>query len=274
MGPTDNLTLGSNSDSTSLSVPKLRDDGSNWADCEPRLERALGMKGLWRHVVGTAIAPKPYAVVAGVLVLADGITQASDDQVESKELKNQAKKLKNCEGNVGHSQNGCHVEEYPVYPRHRRSVVQHETQRQWRPPATHLSELKQHFQLMLQQHENLMKMGSKISETRLNMMIMSSLPKSYRPIPQTITASKWASALTSPGSSMQRKMKPSDLIVFLIEEAQHHIINNERMQNSDQALAAHVKRKGKGNATWVKGDEKALNADSNVVCHNCKKEGP
>ena len=79
MGPTDNLTLGLNSDSTSLSVPKLRDDGSNWADYKPRVERALGIKGLWRHIVGTAIVPKPYAVVAGVLVPADGITQASDD---------------------------------------------------------------------------------------------------------------------------------------------------------------------------------------------------
>ena len=87
MGPAENLTLGSNSDSTSLSVPKLRDDGSNWADYEPRVERALGVKGLWRHVVGTAIVPKPYAVVAGVPVLADGITQASNDQVESKESK-------------------------------------------------------------------------------------------------------------------------------------------------------------------------------------------
>ena len=84
MDPADNLTLGSNSDSTSLSVQKLCDDGSNWADYEPRVERVLGMKGLWRHVVGTAIAPKPYAVVAGVLVLADGTTQASNDQVELK----------------------------------------------------------------------------------------------------------------------------------------------------------------------------------------------
>ena len=72
MGPTDNLTLGSNSDSMSLSVPKLHGDGSNWADYKPRVERVLGTKGLWRHVVGTAIVPKPYAVVARVLVLADG----------------------------------------------------------------------------------------------------------------------------------------------------------------------------------------------------------
>ena len=87
MGPTDNLTLGLNSDSTSLSVPKLHDDESNWADYEPRVERVLGAKGLWRHIVGTAIAPKPYAVVARVPVLADGITQTSNDLVESKELK-------------------------------------------------------------------------------------------------------------------------------------------------------------------------------------------
>ena len=78
MGPADNLTLGSNSNLTSLLLPKLCDDGSNWADYKPRVERVIGMKGLWRHIVGTAIAPKPYAVVAGVLVLTDGITQASD----------------------------------------------------------------------------------------------------------------------------------------------------------------------------------------------------
>src|ERR1700719_3163858 len=90
MGPTDqttSLTLGSNSDSTSLSVPKLRDDGSNWPNYQPRIERALGSKGLWRHVVGTAIAPKPYQLLSGVPVLADGKTPATEDQIESKESK-------------------------------------------------------------------------------------------------------------------------------------------------------------------------------------------
>ena len=89
MGPdsTTNLTIGSNSDATSLSVPKLRDDGSNWSDYQPRVERALGAKGLWRHVVGTAIAPRPYTMVTGVPVLADGTTHATEEQIESKESK-------------------------------------------------------------------------------------------------------------------------------------------------------------------------------------------
>ena len=66
---------------------KLRDDGSNWADYKPRIQRAIGSKGLWRHVEGTAIAPKPYALVAGVSILTDGTTQATEDQIEARETK-------------------------------------------------------------------------------------------------------------------------------------------------------------------------------------------
>ena len=70
-----------------LVVPKLRDDRSNWADYKPRIQRALGLKGLWRHVEGTAIAPKLYALVTGVPVLMDGMTQATEDQIEAREMK-------------------------------------------------------------------------------------------------------------------------------------------------------------------------------------------
>ena len=76
-----------NSDTTTLAVPKLRDDGSNWADYKPCIQRALGLKGLWRHVEGTAIAPKPYALVARVPVLVDGTTQAMEDQIKARETK-------------------------------------------------------------------------------------------------------------------------------------------------------------------------------------------
>ena len=45
----------------------------------------------------------------------------------------------------------------------------------------HLTELKAHFQLMLQQCNNLMKIGSIMSDTHFNIIIMSSLPESYQP---------------------------------------------------------------------------------------------
>ena len=71
----------------SLQVPKLRDDGSNWSDYEPRIQKAMGSKGLWRHVEGTAIAPKLYTVVAGVPVLSDRTTPVMEEQIEAKEAK-------------------------------------------------------------------------------------------------------------------------------------------------------------------------------------------
>ena len=173
MGPADNLTLGSNSDSTSLSVPKLCDDRSNWADYEPRVERALDVKGLWRHVVGTAIVLKPYAVVARVPVLADGTTQASDDQVELKELKiaDYDKKeylaqhviLSTTSTRLGIKLKSLKTakEMWEVVKTDATSkstlyILDTEDQlssmklEDNEDPATNLSELKQHFQLMLQ----------------------------------------------------------------------------------------------------------------------------
>ena len=47
----------------------------------------MGSKGLWRHVEGTAIAPKPYTLDAGIPVLADGRTPASEEQIEARETK-------------------------------------------------------------------------------------------------------------------------------------------------------------------------------------------
>ena len=74
------------SESGSLAVPKLCDDGSNWADYQPRIRKAMGAKGLWRHVKGTAAAPIPYVITAGKAMLSDGKTPALDEQLEAKEL--------------------------------------------------------------------------------------------------------------------------------------------------------------------------------------------
>jgi hypothetical protein len=57
-----NLNTNSNSDSSTLTVPKLCNDGSDWADYQPRLQNAIEAKGLWRHVEEIATAPVPYAV--------------------------------------------------------------------------------------------------------------------------------------------------------------------------------------------------------------------
>jgi len=47
------------------------------------LKRAMGSKGLWRHVLGTAIAPNPYMLLNRVSVLSDGKTGATEEQIET-----------------------------------------------------------------------------------------------------------------------------------------------------------------------------------------------
>jgi hypothetical protein len=47
----------------------------------------MGSKGLWRHVEGTAVTPVPYALVNGIPVLPDGKTQATEEQIKTKEFR-------------------------------------------------------------------------------------------------------------------------------------------------------------------------------------------
>ena len=118
---------------------------------------------------------------------------------------------------------------------------------------------------MVQRRDNLTKMGSELSDTRFNTIVMGSLPESYRPTLQTITAAEKASTLTG---GLANRLKADDLIGFFIEEAQHCVINAERSKNSEQALAAHAKKKGKG-----KPKDKALSADADITCYNCNGKG-
>ena len=83
MGPDttmNRLSQNFNSNSATLAVPKLHDNRSNWADYQPQICKAMGAKGLWRHVERTAIAPVPYAITSRVAVLSDKKTLATEEQ--------------------------------------------------------------------------------------------------------------------------------------------------------------------------------------------------
>ena len=96
---------------------------------------------------------------------------------------------------------------------------------------------------MLQCCDNLIQMGSTISDARFNIILMSSLPESHRPTLQTITTAERSSRLVGGQTS---GMKHDDLISFILEEAQHRVIIDECTKNAETALATHTK-KGKQN---------------------------
>ena len=180
-----------NSDTTTLAVPKLRNDGSNWADYKPRIQRALQSKGLWRHVKGTAIVLKLYALVAGVPVLMDGMTQAMEDQIEARETKiinynkceyltqhiilsTTSTCLSNKIKNLKTSHDMWDAVKADATTMSTLFLLDAEDQlasmklAENDDPKVHLMEVKQHFQLMGQRHDNLLKMGLTISDSRYN----------------------------------------------------------------------------------------------------------
>ena len=280
-------TSSTNPDSTLLAVPKLRDDGSNWSDYNPRIQNAMGAKGLWRHVLGTATAPVPYVVSKGTPMLADGKTPATEDQIEAKESKiDEFEKreyfAKHILLSTTSTRLGAKIKDQKTAEAMWKLIVDDATTKSTLylldaedqlssmkladddDPKTHLSELKLHFQTMQHRRENLIKIGSTMSEQRFNIIIMSSLPESYRPTLQTITASERVSKLSG---SQTTGLKSADLIAFIIEEAHHRVINEERNKNAESALAARSKGTGKSNRK-EKGESKP-----DVICDNCEKPG-
>ena len=93
---------------------------------------------------------------------------------------------------------------------------------------------------------------------------MTSLPESYRPTLQTITAAEKVNKLSGLQS---HAMKADDLIAFIIEEAQHRVINDDRTKSAKSALAARTKKPAK-----PKGTKKAK-AKLDRVCENCDRPG-
>ena len=119
---------------------------------------------------------------------------------------------------------------------------------------------------MLQHCDNLIKMGSTLSDARFSIIIMSSLPDSYQPTLQTITAAECANSTL--GSASSTRMKLDDLIMFLTEEAQHQVINDEHTKTAESALMAHSKKVSKSKTCRGKASEHPCSTET---CENCKK---
>ena len=93
---------------------------------------------------------------------------------------------------------------------------------------------------------------------------MSSLPKSYWPTLQMLTAMERVNTL----SGLQANtMKADNMIAFIIEEAQHQVINNDWTKTAESALAACTKKTSK-----PKGKKKDK-SKSDVTCKNCDRPG-
>ena len=159
-------------------------------------------KGLWRHMLGKAVVPTLFMLLNGVLVLPDGKTEANEDQIESKEAKIAKYKRKeylaqhvllstmsthlgNKIKDMDSSKEMWDMIESDTTTKSTLYLIDAEDQLTSMKlvdntdPKAHLAEIKSHFNTMLWRHNNLIKMGSNLSDTQLNTLIMTSLPDSY-----------------------------------------------------------------------------------------------
>ena len=120
-------------------------------------------------------------------------------------------------------------------------------------PKSHLAELKSHFQLMMSRYNNLMEMGSLFFEQKFITLLTSSLPNSYHPALQTLTAADRAAklkpsstTLAAPSqtvTAMLTGMSSHELMDYFIEEAEHHLIEDTQAKQTESAMHAQSKKK-------------------------------
>ena len=138
----------------------------------------MGSKGLWRHVEGTAVAPRPYMLLNGVPVIADGKTEATEDQIETKEVRIAEFEKREylaqhillsitsiCLGSKIKDQKSAKemwdIVKADAMTKSTLYLLDAEDQLSSMKLAdndhakTHLAKLKQHFQTMMQRHNNL-----------------------------------------------------------------------------------------------------------------------
>ena len=264
------LTM-SASNSDTLNAPKLCDDRSNWADYHACVKVAMEPKGLWKHVEGKATPPKLYTKVNGVSILADGKTEAMEEQVKARERRiddfaRAASMEKHGILSMTSARIGMKIKSFTtakeMWDKVKKDATSKSTlylmdaERQLEGMRlaessdlkSHLAKLKFHFQLMMSRHNNLMEIGSSFSEQKFITLLTCSLLNLYRPALQTLTAVDRAAklkpsstTLAAPSqtvTAMLAGMSWHELMDYFIEEAEHRLIEDTQAKQTESAMHA------------------------------------
>ena len=252
----------------SLSVPKLKDDGSNWADYEPKMKIALRAKALIRHADGLARAPKPYANDKdGDPIRADG-KKATEEEIEKRDEKIEEFDTKE------YLARHMIVNSVSIRLGHEiRSKTAHEMWTLVKDDATKKSQLfkidaerrlaeakcadsddiREHLDKLIEIRDELLGMGTTVADERFAEIILGSIPASFRSVIAPVIHAAGVDGKT---------VKPEALMRILREEGQQKAIEARGSANADAALAA---QKGK--------DKNEKGKAQGKKCHNCGKKG-
>jgi hypothetical protein len=266
MGPTVSFDL-SSTGTSSVSIPRLRDDGANWVDYAERVEITMASKGIWKHAQGTAVAPVPFSLEANVPVTKPG-TPATEAEIEAKDKKiddyDQKKAMARliimstvsprlCSQIRGKTpaemwtlvKNDATTkgEIYKISVRKRLNDMH----------CTEDGDVRGHLNAMTKLRDELAAMGIQYKDEEYVPLLVGSMPASYHTLLSAITQSAAASGNT---------LKSAVLINIILEEAAHRNSESKLTGVSESALNAGKGTKRKGNPS-----------KSHLKCGNCHKVG-
>ena len=272
MGPAgsfENALPGSNS---TIFISKLADDGTNWVDYKTKLMIAMGSRGLMGHIEGQALRPSPYMVVNDVAMLADGKTPATEEQIETREkriedfdmreylarhviINSVSMRLAQKIGQLTSSKDMWGA--VKADSEGRSTLYQIDMQR-WLQElrCAKGGDAKAHLTEMAKLRGELAAMGSEVKDADFTVMVIGSLPPSYRPLLSSITGAAKVTKID---------LNPNDVVQAILDEYEHRTIQ-EHATKGDAAMF--VKPNGK-----PKGRNSKPKKDRDVECFNCKKKG-
>jgi hypothetical protein len=245
-------TMSDSALSRSLQTPKVCDDGSNWADYEPRAQRALGSRELVPHLEGHARIPTPYNKENGVLVSAPG-KLATESQVET-----QDKKIQEYKQHLILSLTSTHLSQkilqlttakamwdVVMLDATKRSTFHQvdiltQLQTMKSPastdPVVHLAEVKVHFVKMTEHFEYLRVTKAAVTNDAYITIIIMSMLDIYCSIVQAIKTNSQLSMTT---------VTPKALIGIFLWEVEHRVISNNQDKVADATMSTSQGQKKK-----------------------------
>ena len=249
----------SSSNRTTFSITPLRDDGSNFADYEPKVKVLCGAKGILKFLEGRARKPKELHVANGVFMKPGTIDKPATEE----EIENADTKMDTYEQNEAMCK---HILMSSVSPRlcskikslatpnsmwvaictdvKNKSTLQKMDVRQLfkamkltknSDAATHVSEMEAHFHLMQERVDELATIGDPVNARTHFQIALKSIPESYHATVQTINT-----ADTLNGG----KTTAEEVITIFLREARHQVILKAETK-AGEALAAYVNSNSK-----------------------------
>ena len=272
----------SSSNRTTFSITPLRDDGSNFADYEPKVKVLCGAKGILKFLEGRARKPKELHVANGVFMKPGTIDKPATEE----EIENAETKMDTYEQNEAMCK---HILMSSVSPRlcskikslatpnsmwvaictdvKNKSTLQKMDVRRLleamkltenSDAAAHVSEMEAHFRLMQERVDELATIGDPVNARTHFQIALKSIPESYHATVQTIDT---ADTLNG------EKTTAEEVITIFLREARHRVILKAETK-AGEALAAYANSNSKS-----KGGDSGKAKKRKPKCFNCNKLG-